>query len=49
MYYGKENNEYYLSARYYNPVIGRFIQEDVYRGDGLNLYTYVENNPLSIT
>ena len=28
---------YYLRARFYNPVIGRFIQEDTYYGDGLNL------------
>ena len=27
-------------------MIGRFTQEDVYRGDGLNLYVYVVNNPL---
>ncbi len=26
---------YYLRARYYNPTIGRFTQEDIYRGDGL--------------
>ncbi|MFR3239361.1 RHS repeat-associated core domain-containing protein, partial [Megamonas funiformis] len=32
--------QYYLRARYYNPVIARFTQEDIYRGDGLNLYTY---------
>ncbi len=32
--------QYYLRARFYNPVIGRFTQEDVYRGDGLNLYAY---------
>ena len=38
--------QYYLRARYYNPVIARFTQEDVYRGDGLNLYTYCDNNPV---
>ncbi len=38
--------QYYLRARFYNPVIGRFTQEDTYRGDGLNLYTYVANNPV---
>ena len=37
---------YYLRARYYNPVVGRFTQEDTYRGDGLNLYAYCENNPV---
>ena len=29
-----------------NPVIGRFTQEDEYRGDGLNLYAYCGNNPV---
>ena len=29
--------QYYLRARFYNPVIARFTQEDTYRGDGLNL------------
>ena len=44
--FDKETQQYYLRARFYNPVIGRFTQEDVYRGDGLNLYVYVVNNPL---
>ncbi|WP_252238408.1 RHS repeat-associated core domain-containing protein [Clostridium sp. VAP51] len=35
-----------MRVRYYNPVIGRFTQEDVYRGDGLNLYAYCGNNPI---
>ncbi len=35
-----------MRARFYNPTIGRFTQEDVYRDDGLNLYAYVINNPL---
>ena len=38
--------QYYLRARYYNPLIGRFTQEDTYHGDGLNLYTYCRNNPV---
>ncbi len=37
---------YYLRARYYDPKVGRFTQEDIYRGDGLNLYAYVKNNPI---
>ena len=41
-----ETQQYYLRARFYNPVIARFTQEDVYRDDGLNLYVYVVNNPL---
>ena len=39
-------NQYYLRSRYYNPIIGRFTQEDIYRGDGLNLYAYCGNNPV---
>jgi len=38
--------QYYLRARFYNPAIGRFVQEDTYRGDGLNLYAYCANNPV---
>ncbi|WP_243156015.1 RHS repeat-associated core domain-containing protein [Clostridium sp. C2-6-12] len=38
--------QYYLRARFYNPVVGRFTQEDIYRGDGLNLYAYCGNNPV---
>lgn len=44
--YDQETNQYYLRARFYNPVVGRFLQEDVYRGDGLNLYAYCGNNPV---
>ena len=44
--FDKETQQYYLRARFYNPVVGRFTQEDVYRGNGLNLYVYVINNPL---
>ena len=45
--YGQEMGQYYLRARFYNPVIGRFNQEDMYRGDGLNLYAYCANNPVN--
>ena len=38
--------QYYLRARYYNPVSARFTQEDTYYGDGLNLYAYCKNNPV---
>ena len=37
--------QYYLRARFYNPVIGRFTQEDTY-GDGLKLYQYCQANPV---
>ncbi len=42
----KVTEHYYLRARYYAPNIGRFTQEDTFRGDGLNLYAYVSNNPV---
>ncbi|MHC1748068.1 MAG: RHS repeat-associated core domain-containing protein [Cellulosilyticaceae bacterium] len=45
--YDPLTQQYYLRARYYNPIIGRFTQEDIYRGDGLNLYAYCSNNPVS--
>ena len=38
--------QYYLRARFYNPVIARFPSEDTYYGDGLNLYAYCHNNPV---
>ena len=44
--YDQTSGQYYLWARFYNPVLGRFVQEDVYRGDGLNLYAYCKNNPV---
>lgn len=40
------SQQYYLRARFYNPVLARFTQEDTYRGDGLNLYAYCKNNPV---
>ena len=44
--YDKVSGQYYLRARFYDPSVGRFLQEDVYRGDGLNLYAYCRNNPV---
>lgn len=44
--YDELTEQCYLRARYYNPVAGRFMQEDVYQGDGLNLYAYCGNNPV---
>ena len=37
--------QHYLRARFYNPAIGRFMQETCW-GDGLNLYVYCANNPV---
>ena len=50
-YYDTESGTIYLRARYYDPVIGRFISRDSYPGKNedplsLNLYTYCENNPI---
>jgi len=41
----------FANARYFDPTKGRFISEDTYEGEitnplSLNLYTYVQNNPL---
>ena len=44
--YDEQTEQYYLRARYYNPILGRFMQEDVYQGDGLNLYAYCRNSPV---
>jgi RHS repeat-associated protein len=49
-----ESGLYYLSARYYDPSVGRFINEDSYEGQlnnplSLNQYTYVQNNPSRYT
>jgi len=43
-----ETGLYFNRARYYDPSLGRFINADP-KGyaAGLNLYTYVQNNPLS--
>ncbi len=47
--YDSLTGQYYLKARFYNPVTARFTQEDTYYGDGLNLYAYCHNNPVSYT
>ncbi|WP_303804257.1 polymorphic toxin-type HINT domain-containing protein [Ruminococcus flavefaciens] len=47
-----ENNLCYMRARYYNPEIKRFINQDVVIGSidnspSLNRYAYVQGNPIS--
>jgi RHS repeat-associated protein len=44
--YDAETSMYFYRARYYDPVVGRFVTRDPIglRG-GFNLFTYVENNP----
>jgi len=40
-------NPSYYRARYYDPAMGRFVSEDPIRfGGGLNLYQYVDGNPV---
>lgn len=50
-YWDESTQLQYLRARWYEPGMGRFINEDTYQGElsnplSLNLYTYVYNNPL---
>ena len=43
-----ETGNYYYRARYYSPEIGRFLQTDpIYYADGLNWYSYCNNNPVN--
>jgi len=47
--FDSETGLYYYRARYYDPQTGRFLQTDpVGYADGLNLYTYVANNPVNL-
>jgi RHS repeat-associated protein len=49
-YYDKETNTHYNEQRDYNPTTGRYIQADPIGLDGgVNLYGYVQGNPLSYT
>ena len=45
-YYDTETGTYYLRARYYDPLLGRFTTEDPALA-GLNWYTYCANNPIA--
>jgi len=49
-----ETGLYYYNARYYDPILGRFISADSIVGNprdpqDLNRYTYANNNPLKYT
>ena len=51
-YYDAETGFYYLSSRYYDPEIGRFINADGYVStgqdiNGFNMYAYCGNNPVN--
>ena len=45
---GNSTGLIYMRARYYDPLLGRFISEDPAR-DGANWYAYAENNPVSFS
>lgn len=51
-YYDTETGLYYLQSRYYDPVVGRFVNADSSLGGnqsvvGNNLFTYCSNNPVN--
>lgn len=48
--YDAESGLYYFINRYYDPSVGRFVQEDPIKVslDQSNLYVYVGNNPLNL-
>ena len=53
-YYDSETGFYYVSSRYYNPEICRFISVDglLATGTGIlehNMFTYCNNNPVNLT
>ena len=50
--YDNETGFYYLSSRYYDPAIKRFINADGYASTGqgflgLNMFAYCGNNPVA--
>ena len=47
----KEAGLYYYRARFYDPLVGKFISKDPIGFDGgdVNLYSYVGQNPVNLT
>ncbi len=49
--YDSETGNYYCNARYYNPVLGRFLNRDPLPGaefsQGTNMYAYCGNDPVN--
>lgn len=50
-YLDTETGYYYLQSRYYNPIVGRFLNADVYCDTGTsllstNMFAYCGNNPI---
>jgi len=53
-YYDTETGFYYLQSRYYDPVVGRFINADAFvsTGQGFvgnNMFAYCLNNPINMS
>ena len=52
-YYDAESKLYYVSSRYYDPEVGRFISADGYASTGqgfvgYNMFAYCNNNPVNL-
>lgn len=50
-YLDTETGYYYLQSRYYNPIVGRFLNADFYCDTGTsllstNMFAYCGNNPI---
>ncbi len=45
----QESGLYYYRSRYYDPIVGRFINEDpITFAGGLNFYLFARNNPINL-